>query len=59
MATLEQAKEAAIEAARIKAEKAIQRILIDLAETTMSKVDHVDVDTRNFANLKVEIYFQA
>jgi hypothetical protein len=59
MATLEQEREAAIERARAKAEKAIQKILLALAEDTMQKIDHVDVDIRTFANLTVNIYFEA
>lgn len=37
-----------------KAERAIQRILLDL-EDDGAKVESVRVDTRNFANLAVEI----
>jgi hypothetical protein len=37
------------------AEKRIRRILIDLEEATGKRVDHVEVDTRNFVNLHTEI----
>jgi hypothetical protein len=37
------------------AEQRIQRILIDLEEETGKRVDHVEVDTRNFAQLRTEI----
>lgn len=37
------------------AEKRIQRILAGLEERTGKAVDHVDVDTRNFAQLRTEI----
>jgi len=56
MATLEQATEAAIDAARAKAEIAIEKILLGLEYETMLRVDQVSVDTRNFANCDVEIF---
>ena len=37
------------------AEQRIQRILIDLEEELGKSVDHVEVDTRNFAQLRTEI----
>ena len=40
-----------------RAEAKIQRILLDLEEETGEKVDLVNVDTRNFANLSVEVFF--
>jgi hypothetical protein len=43
---------------RARAEIAIERILLALQEDT-EKIDHVDVDTRNFANLSVEIFFKS
>ena len=39
------------------AEQYIQRILLELSEVTGKRIDHVDVDTRNFANYKTEIFF--
>jgi hypothetical protein len=47
--------ERAIETATEKAETAIKRILIGLEEDTLRHVDQVNVDTRNFANLAVDI----
>lgn len=47
-----------IDAAIEKAEQQIQRILLDLADETGRDIDFVNVDTRPFANLKVEIFFQ-
>ncbi|MEJ2116365.1 MAG: hypothetical protein P8Y36_00110 [Alphaproteobacteria bacterium] len=44
---------------REKAEEQIQRILIDLEEESGESIDVVQVDTRQFANLKVEIFFEA
>ena len=41
------------------AEEKIQRILIDLEEETGESIDAVQVDTRQFSNLKVEIFFEA
>jgi hypothetical protein len=41
-----------------QAEHRIQRILIDLEEETGKRIDHVEVDTRNFAQLRTEIHFQ-
>lgn len=55
---LTKATEAAAENARAKAEIAIEKILHDLEHVTMLKIDSVEVDTRNFANLNVEIFFQ-
>jgi hypothetical protein len=43
------------DAAVSKAEARIQKILIDLANDLELDIDHVRVDTRNFANLAVEI----
>jgi len=43
---------------REKAETAIQKILVDLEEKTAQRIDSVDVDTRNFANCKIEIFFR-
>jgi hypothetical protein len=43
---------------RAKAEIAIERILFALQEAT-EKIDHVEIDTRNFANLNVEIFFKS
>lgn len=39
----------------VLAEEAIQKILFALEERTNRSVDLVNVDTRNWANLKVEI----
>lgn len=58
MTVLERATENAIGDARVKAEIAIERILIGLEHDTGCKVDRVDVDTRNFANYDCEIFFQ-
>jgi len=52
------AMEAAADNARAKAEIAIEKILQGLEHDTMLKIDSVEVDTRNFANLNVEIFFQ-
>lgn len=41
------------------AERKIQRIMLDLDEQLIdvgARVDSVDVDTRNFANMKTEIH---
>jgi hypothetical protein len=43
---------------RLMAEKRIQCILLDLQAQT-EDIDHVNVDTRNFANLHVEIFFES
>lgn len=40
------------------AETAIQKILLDLQERQGIKIENVSVDTRNFANLSVEIFVQ-
>jgi hypothetical protein len=37
------------------AEKAIQRILFDLEAATLSSIENVEVDTRNFGQLRTEI----
>lgn len=39
-----------------KAEKAIQNVLADLEQEISMSVDAVEVDTRNFAQLKTEIF---
>lgn len=52
------ATEAAVDNARAKAEIAIEKILHDLEHATMLKIDQVQIDTRNFANLNVEIFFR-
>lgn len=44
---------------RAKAEIAIEKILIELVNETGKKLDHVSVDTRNFANCDCEIFFVA
>lgn len=46
------AQEQAVE----KAEKAIQKILIDLENDNNVEIESVDVDTRNFSNLRTEIF---
>ena len=56
-AALTEAIEAAADNARAKAEIAIERILQGLEHDTMLKIDQVQIDTRNFANLNVEIFF--
>lgn len=38
-----------------QAEHRIQRLLLALEEETGKRIDHVEVDTRNFANLRTEI----
>ena len=43
---------------RARAEIAIEHILLDL-ESATEKIDRVNVDTRNFANLNVEIFFKS
>lgn len=44
--------------ARARAEIAIQKILLDLENETGREIDEVNVDTRNFASLNVEIFFE-
>ena len=39
------------------AEEAIQRILLNLEDDTGDGIACVNIDTREFANLKVEIFF--
>lgn len=51
--------EKAINRAREKAEDAVTKILIGLQNDTGLDLDHINVDTRNFANCKCEIFFQA
>lgn len=46
------------DAACKKAESAIQQILIDLSFETEREIEAVNVDTREFADLKVEIFFE-
>lgn len=41
-----------------KAEEQIQRILLDLEEFIGFDIDQVQVDTRQFSNLKTEIFFE-
>jgi hypothetical protein len=41
------------------AEQRIQRILIELDEELGKRIDHVEVDTRNFAQLRTEITLRA
>jgi hypothetical protein len=55
---LKSAIQAAADNARAKAEIAIEKILHGLEHDTMLKIDQVQVDTRNFANLNVEIFFR-
>jgi hypothetical protein len=43
----------------VEAEKKIQRILLDLANEHGLMIDSVGVDTRQFANYRVEIFEQA
>ena len=51
---------AAVPTTRLKlAEQRIQRILIELEEDTGRRIDRVEVDTRNFAQLRVEITLDA
>lgn len=45
-----------VEQAISEAEKKIQKILLDLENDAGVKIDNVGVDTRNYANLAVEIY---
>lgn len=56
-AALQASIQAAADNARAKAEIAIEKILNGLEHDTMLKIDQVQVDTRNFANLNVEIFF--
>lgn len=58
MATIEQAPETAIEKAVEKAQAAIRKTLIDLEEETQQKIDSVEVDTRNFADLRTEVWLR-
>ena len=42
-----------------RTENAIQKLLLELDEELISfgtRVDHIEVDTRNFANMKTEIH---
>ena len=39
-----------------QAEKKIQRILLDLEDDIDKDIDHVRIDTDQFANLKVKIF---
>lgn len=55
---LKSAMQASADNARAKAEIAIEKILHGLEHDTMLKIDQVQVDTRNFANLNVEIFFR-
>lgn len=41
-----------------KAEIAIEKILRALEAESGGRIDYVEVDTRNFANLNVEIFFR-
>ena len=56
--TKERTKLAKIDEARAKAVIAIERILLELEAATGLRLDTVEVDTRNFANCNVEIFFQ-
>jgi hypothetical protein len=47
-----------VEEHREQAEKAIQKILIDLWNDTGQDISHVEVDTRNFSNYRTEIFFE-
>jgi hypothetical protein len=55
---LKAAIDAAADNARAKAEIAIEKILRGLEHDTMLKIDQVQIDTRNFAELNVEIFFR-
>lgn len=46
----------AVEVATKKAQEAIQKILLSLERDTRLSVDAVTVDTRNFGQLKTEIF---
>lgn len=52
------AHEREIDAATTKAEKAIQRILIDLANETGMCVELVEVDTRNYGCCRTAIFLK-
>lgn len=41
-----------------QAEEAIRRLLLDLQDEIGERVERVEVDTRNFANLATEIWFE-
>jgi hypothetical protein len=42
---------------RVMVENKIQRLLLDLDEKLAPfRIDHVEVDTRNFANMRTEIH---
>lgn len=58
MAALEQATQKAIETATRKAELAIQKILLGLEHDTLLCIESVQVDTRNFSNMRVEIFLE-
>ena len=42
----------------VEAEKAVQRILLDLEERTGQRVDFMRIDTREFGNCYVEIFLR-
>jgi hypothetical protein len=48
----------AIEKATEKAEQTIRKALLDLEHATMKRVDHVNIDTRNYANCKTEVFLK-
>jgi hypothetical protein len=48
-----------VEEHREQAEKAIQKILIDLWNDTGQDISHVEVDTRNFSNFRTEIFLES
>lgn len=52
------AEQAAIDAATEKAEKQIQAILLGLEQDANRRVDQVNVDVRNFANRRTEIFLR-
>lgn len=50
--TISRAQDEALDAA----ERQIQHILLNLEDEHGLKIENVEVDTRNFANLRVEIF---
>lgn len=58
MGTLAEETDQSIEIATRKAEEAIKKILLSLEQDTHMRVDHVNIDTRNYANCGTEIFLK-
>lgn len=59
MATLKTEIEIAVEKRLEKIERAIQKLLIDFVADTGRQIDSVRVDTREYANLSVEVFLKS